>query len=150
MHPVCLQNPKKVFPKFVWLKVLSFLPPSDLRESFLVCKDWHSLGTDTSLDYISNREIIRKINDINSLSSIEKIFFLLTPTKKNLEFGDKGGKMLKRKLKHAILLLVYSVRLLLVVPIAFKSNILSKLELILNLALILVGIRGVKFKKNEG
>lgn len=72
-----LTDPRSVFPRQLWLHLLSFLDGQTLRKTLRVNKKWLDLGSDPRLEHISKRNLVREIKRVKEMDPVSFFFWLI-------------------------------------------------------------------------
>ena len=72
-----LTDPRSVFPRQLWLHLLSFLDGQTLRKTLRVNKKWLDLGSDPRLEHISKRNLVREVKRVKEMDPVSFFFWLI-------------------------------------------------------------------------
>ena len=121
-------------PKRLWLELLSYLDGKTLRKTLMVSRKWYEMGSDQSLDHLSNRGNIKKIKDLKRKNFIQLINFLLTTKSNELDWYERAMKTNYHKLiKNANYKLYFLCKNLPMIIFYLKRKKLTNLSLIISL-----------------
>ena len=94
-----------LIPKYVFIDLLSFLDSKSLRNCLMVNRKWYELGSSKSLDHLSGRGIVRKINKFNNSNFLQRIkYFSFGDLKKVLTLSAALKEKIFKKLRLSLFL----------------------------------------------